>query len=323
LSTAPAISIVTPTYNRRAALLRALESVRSQSFTDYEHIVVDDGSTDGTGEAVAALGDPRIVYIALSVRQGANPARNAGIEASRAEIITFLDSDDAFLPHRLAATVSRFRADGTVRLFISSFTTMRGDRESLCANREGFIDADALEKALALQTIFIAGSAITVWRDILLAAGWFDPDMPRFQDRELLLRLSRLSGAHLGQEVDWLKYTSSDSISAQRNGYVEPLVLLAGKHPRLGSHYRYALRYVLARHLFKRATKGEFSMLLADYQTARRAPSLGFSVLELLQSLIIDRKRRKASRAAIRAVPHQAGWGPDKRKRVDRGAQES
>ncbi|MBU2105763.1 MAG: glycosyltransferase, partial [Alphaproteobacteria bacterium] len=61
----PAISIITPTFNRREALLRAVASVRAQGFQHYEHIIVDDGSTDGTADELSMLQDSRLRYVAL------------------------------------------------------------------------------------------------------------------------------------------------------------------------------------------------------------------------------------------------------------------
>ena len=73
-----------------------MESVLAQNLTRFEHIVVDDGSTDGTAAALAAIRDPRLIYVGAKWR-GANAARNAGIERARAPVVTFLDSDDVYL----------------------------------------------------------------------------------------------------------------------------------------------------------------------------------------------------------------------------------
>src|SRR5688572_22328532 len=105
METKPAISVITPTYNRCKSVMRAVASVLSQTRTDFEHIIVDDGSTDGTMEALRALRDPRLILLRLPERQGANIARNVGINSSRADIVTFLDSDDVFLPCRLRDTL--------------------------------------------------------------------------------------------------------------------------------------------------------------------------------------------------------------------------
>ena len=90
---APAVSIVTATYNRRHLLPRLSDSVLSQSLTDFEWIIVDDGSTDGTSEFVRSLADPRITLIEQDNR-GCNAARNQGEAHARAEFILFIDSDD-------------------------------------------------------------------------------------------------------------------------------------------------------------------------------------------------------------------------------------
>jgi GT2 family glycosyltransferase len=98
----PAVSIILPAYNRRHVIGRAIDSVVAQSFQDWELIVVDDGSTDGTDE-VMDRSDPRIRLIHQSNR-GAAAARNHGIAEARGQFIAFLDSDDEWLPHFLKLT---------------------------------------------------------------------------------------------------------------------------------------------------------------------------------------------------------------------------
>ena len=105
----PAVSVVVPTYNRAGTLPRALKSVLNQDFTDFELIVVDDGSTDDTTAAVKELDDPRIRYIQQD-NAGVATARNTGIRAARAEFIALLDSDDEWLPGKLGAEVAALRA---------------------------------------------------------------------------------------------------------------------------------------------------------------------------------------------------------------------
>lgn len=301
MSDAPQISVVTPSYNRRDAVLRAIGSVRAQTLGDFEHIVVDDGSTDGTAEAVRAVEDLRLRLIVQPSRQGANAARNAGIEAARSSLLAFLDSDDVYLPHRLAWTAEKFRAEPDLNLVISSFETIRGDRRSRSVNREGFVDAATLEKALVMQVIYIAGSAITVRRAPLLAAGSFDVDIPRLQDREVLLRLARSNGAFFSQDVDWLKYTSPDSISGHPDGYIEAYALLMEKHPALRRAHAATVRSTVARHLLKAFTKGRFADLARDYRFNRGAPGLGYSAFDLASGLVGADRERNALRARLRA----------------------
>jgi glycosyltransferase involved in cell wall biosynthesis len=98
----PVVSIIMPVFNRRYLIGRAIDSVKHQSYTDWELIIVDDGSTDGTPDAIDTS-DSRI-RVLRQKNAGANAARNTGIAASRGRYIAFLDSDDEWLPHFLALT---------------------------------------------------------------------------------------------------------------------------------------------------------------------------------------------------------------------------
>jgi glycosyltransferase involved in cell wall biosynthesis len=102
------VSVVMPTYNRRETIGAAIASVRRQTFQDWELIVVDDGSTDGTAALIEGS-DPRLVLIRQENR-GVNAARNAALLRARGRYIAFLDSDDEWLPHHLELSVAFFRA---------------------------------------------------------------------------------------------------------------------------------------------------------------------------------------------------------------------
>lgn len=107
VSAAPSaqVSVILPTYNRSDVLLRAVGSIQAQHFTDWELIVVDDGSTDDTVSRITALGDARI-HLVQQANQGVYTARNTGLAASRGRWITFMDSDDEWLPHFLSLTTA-------------------------------------------------------------------------------------------------------------------------------------------------------------------------------------------------------------------------
>jgi cellulose synthase/poly-beta-1,6-N-acetylglucosamine synthase-like glycosyltransferase len=100
---APFFSVIIPTYNRAHILGKALESVRAQSFQDFEVLVVDDGSKDDPREIVQTFGDPRIRIIICQDNAGGGAARNVGIDQARGRFVALLDSDDAFLPHHLTS----------------------------------------------------------------------------------------------------------------------------------------------------------------------------------------------------------------------------
>ena len=87
------ISIIIPTYNRARIIQQAIDSVLTQTYQDWELIIVDDGSTDDTEAVVKKNTDKRIRYIKYTPNQGANHARNVGMEAAKGEYFAFLDSD--------------------------------------------------------------------------------------------------------------------------------------------------------------------------------------------------------------------------------------
>lgn len=98
----PVFSVIVPVFNRAHLLGRALGSVLTQSFADFEIVVVDDGSRDDPQSVVQAIGDSRIRFVRQENR-GGGAARNTGIDRARGKYIAFLDSDDRFLPHHLNA----------------------------------------------------------------------------------------------------------------------------------------------------------------------------------------------------------------------------
>ncbi|MFT7472815.1 MAG: glycosyltransferase involved in cell wall biosynthesis, partial [Kiritimatiellia bacterium] len=108
------VAVIIPTYNRAATLGRALESVATQSRQADEVCVVDDGSTDGTEELVKQQ-YPGTIYIKQQ-NGGVSSARNKGVEATTSKYLSFLDSDDEWLPKKLEAQLSALQAEPNFRL---------------------------------------------------------------------------------------------------------------------------------------------------------------------------------------------------------------
>jgi glycosyltransferase involved in cell wall biosynthesis len=114
MSIRPAISVVIPLYNKAAYVSRALESIRRQTWADFEAVIVDDGSTDDGGAIAAHFGDPRFRTVRQPNR-GPGAARNRGIAEARADLVAFLDADDAWEPlflEAVAALATRYPAAG-------------------------------------------------------------------------------------------------------------------------------------------------------------------------------------------------------------------
>lgn len=111
---APKVSVVIPAYDREKYIVAAIDSILAQSFADFELVVVDDGSTDGTREVVRGYADPRIRLICHARNLGVAAARNEGVRQARGEYLAFLDSDDIAFPDRLARQVAFLDSHGDV-----------------------------------------------------------------------------------------------------------------------------------------------------------------------------------------------------------------
>lgn len=99
------ISIVTITYNRKSFLKEAIDSVQNQTYRDFEHIIIDDGSTDGTKEFMESLNNPRIRCVYSEKIGRLSVLRNMGLDMAKGEICTFLDSDDYFIDKNYLQTI--------------------------------------------------------------------------------------------------------------------------------------------------------------------------------------------------------------------------
>ena len=95
------VSIIIPTYNRADVLVTSIQSVLQQSYTDFELLIVDDGSTDNTDIVVESIHDDRIRYLKMPENKGVAAARNEGIRQAKYDYIAFQDSDDHWKPEKL------------------------------------------------------------------------------------------------------------------------------------------------------------------------------------------------------------------------------
>ena len=183
----PHVSIVIPLYNAEPFIVETLESVREQSFTDWEAVVVDDGSTDRSLEAAHSVTDPRIRVLRQN-NQGPSAARNLALENSSGEWIATLDADDLWTPDKLqhqldAAT--RHRADlvfGPAQLF--------GDpHQQRAYEKHEYVLAgqSALRKMISRN--HVPHSSVLMRRQAVLEAGGYAEDIHGTEDYDLWLRL--------------------------------------------------------------------------------------------------------------------------------------
>lgn len=201
----PKVSVIIPTFNRAWILQQAIDSVLSQTFTDFEIIVVDDGSTDNTAEILKSY--PQVTRL-RQAHSGVSAARNAGIDAAQGAFISFLDSDDLWLPGKLSAQIKFFNDHpDAVICQTEEIWIRRGVRVNPKIRHRkcgGMIFESGLHLCL------VSPSAVMMKRALFDEVGRFDERLSVCEDYDLWLRVSCRFPVHLVKE---------------------PLVIKRGGHP--------------------------------------------------------------------------------------------
>jgi glycosyltransferase involved in cell wall biosynthesis len=271
----PKISVILPVHNRADVLARAIQSVLDQELREFELIVIDDGSTDVSAAVAESFGDERVRLIRLDRNRGGNVARNEGIRAAKAPLIAFLDSDDRYLPNKLAWVAAEFERRPKVDLLVDSFIKVQpsGSRKAEVARRNPVIDdREHFRTALFTRRLWKATPSITVKREIALEAGLFDETLRRLQDFDFLIRVSELANCASTDEVLWVKYWDAGAISAQDN-MIPANVELVRRHPEYlrTPAYRPGLAYALRLSTWRRLKRGDVGGIARDIRNLAEA----------------------------------------------------
>jgi glycosyltransferase involved in cell wall biosynthesis len=206
--------VIIPAYNQAKYLEDALQSVFAQTFTHYEIVVVNDGSTDGTA-AVAARYADRIRYF-FQENRGLAGARNTGIHQAQGELVALLDSDDIWLPDYLQTMVTLATAYPQTAVFFSAARCMDAAGQEL-RQIIGYqhTKPSALYNSM-LRSNFIIPSTVTARKCVLREAGYFDQSLRSCEDWELWLRLISAGHEFIGVPAVLARYRIHGS-SLSRN----------------------------------------------------------------------------------------------------------
>jgi glycosyltransferase involved in cell wall biosynthesis len=215
----PTFSVVVPTFNRLPHLQRALDTVWKQTFADYEVIVVDDGSSDGTAEWLATQTD-RLRYL-LQENKGPGAARNAGAAAARGDYIAFLDSDDLWFPWTLTTYAETITACHSPAILGGAMMSFRDEDElnQLVPQRPSFQYFDDFYSTGG-DRHFVGSNMLVAKRKALVDCGGFLNDRMNAEDHDLILRLGTARGfVQLVSPVTigWRKHAGSETSDDARN----------------------------------------------------------------------------------------------------------
>ena len=186
--TTPEVSIIMPAWNRCGTINASIRSVQAQTLQDWELIIVDDGSTDGTAAAVASFSHDQRIHYLRQEHAGQCAARNLALGASKAELIAYLDSDNLWYPSYLAGAVAAFSAMPNVDCaYGAAVSSWHGP---------GFLLFEEFDRDRLLLGNFIDLSTFIHRRRLLTIYGGFDERLKCLEDWDLILRYTEHAKAY-------------------------------------------------------------------------------------------------------------------------------
>jgi glycosyltransferase involved in cell wall biosynthesis len=247
-ASSPRVSAIVPAYNAARTIAQTLESALTQTMSDLEVIVVDDGSADATGAVVENIADPR-VQLMSQTNAGVATARNTGIAQARGEWVAFLDSDDIWLPNKLQRQLELMTAMPGCMASQGSAYFVDDDLRPLKLRRCVPVE-NPLLSFLRFQNLPNAASSWIVRRELLDQIGGFDPELVILEDWEFSLRLARYANPLCIDEPLTLYRVHPGNRSRDLDIHIAPGLMVLGRlfsDPSLPADVRAREREIYAR----------------------------------------------------------------------------
>ena len=182
------ISVIIPVYNGESTIVETIESVQQQTFSDFELIVINDGSTDQTLERLATVKDSRLKIFSYE-NGGVSVARNHGIAHATGEFISFLDADDLWTPDKLELQLAALQKQLVAGVAYSWTCNMSEKRESFELGQSISYEGNVYPELL-LSNFIANGSNLLIHRQAIESVGKFDPALAPCEDWDFYLRLA-------------------------------------------------------------------------------------------------------------------------------------
>ena len=203
---APAVSIIMPAFNAEKFICETVKSVQAQTFSDWELIIVDDGSTDGTGQIVETFLSDKRIQLVRQKNEGVAVARNVALKMATGDWIAFLDADDVWFPEKLAEQVAASGRDAATNLVFTNYFLWDGERDlELRFRSEAKFPRDDYNRRLIFYNLF-GMSSVLLRRSALKAVGNFDQAVAPAEDWDLWLRLADAGLRAVGINKPLLRY---------------------------------------------------------------------------------------------------------------------
>jgi glycosyltransferase involved in cell wall biosynthesis len=198
----PKVSVIVPTYNRADRLESALHSIVSQTYQDFELIVVDDGSTDKTSKVVDSF--PKAQYLNIKKNSGVSKARNVGLAFAKGELICFLDSDDLWNKNKIQIQAHWLGNNMDSQICYTDEIWIRNGVRVNPMNRHRKYSGDIFRHCLGL--CIVSPSSVMIRAKLFDEIGNFDESLPACEDYDLWLRIAAKYAFHFIEEPLIIKY---------------------------------------------------------------------------------------------------------------------
>ncbi|MGB3758606.1 MAG: glycosyltransferase [Rivularia sp. (in: cyanobacteria)] len=256
----PTISVIIPVYNAAFTIVKTINSVQNQSFSDWELIIINDGSNDGTLKLINSINDSRLKVFSYK-NGGLSVARNRGISHAKGEFIAFLDADDLWTPDKLELQLKALHRNPEAGVAYSWTYFMEEKGEYCHTDRQLFFEGNVLANLL-IDNFIASGSNPLIRKQAIESIGEFDPSVSGAADWDYWLRLAiswqfvvvpkpqifyRLSSSSMSSKVEFMEECQLKMIDKLFQSLPQELQVL--KSQSIASVYQYSLQLYLTRKL--------------------------------------------------------------------------
>jgi glycosyltransferase involved in cell wall biosynthesis len=264
----PRVSVIIPVYNGAATIERALKSVFEQTFTDYEVVICDDGSTDDTPAVLAKYGER--IRVVRQQNRGLPAARNAAVAASRGELLALVDHDDEWLPRKLEVEVAAMAADSGAALLYSDKIVVNeaGEEFRMSEVRPDTAHAPTMEEMLG-RIWPITPSTVVMTRDAFERAGGFCEELISAEDIHFWL-LMREQGHFIFVPEKLVRFTYGQVFPKVLNRDIGPTAIVDLIRARYGARGDGIVKDFIRHRVRMIANAGVIEMSKGNMEGARR-----------------------------------------------------
>jgi glycosyltransferase involved in cell wall biosynthesis len=285
-----------PTFNRASLIKETILSCLQQTHQNFELIIVDGKSTDGTSDVMSKILDPRIHFIESDVYLRRSKARNIGLGKARGEYISFIDSDDLLEVNKLSEDIRLLKSDTNAGAIYTSAKCIDESNGKILGFYMAEKSGDLYDEFAFYLPLVIATSQITITRDVLNKVGLFDEELDRFEDTDYFRRISRETKWLANSEkLVILKNHSDNVISNQSQSVIMEMIdkyvdktkqeikesRIQTKATPSNLYLYYAQAFMVQKNGLKNAMKLYYKLLRSE---PLNAPKISMSILKMTKA---------------------------------------